>query len=112
MLAKRVKRAAKRHLDAVQSLLDRPDGHIPPGKPAADKPQGANYKQRRNEANQAKMAQQAAEKAEQERRKADALARLQAGARTATPALTRPALSRPPPLPPSFPPPPPRPTQP
>ena len=70
MAAKRVKRAAKRYLDAARARLEHPEQPPPRSKVAlrmADKLQRQRDKERRRLEVQAQMERQAAERAEMER---------------------------------------------
>lgn len=105
--AKRVKRAAKKQLESVQQRLAQPQGQQQqPGGPAGPHQLSSTEraalkwaeKQQRKEEQQQAAAQEVEAKAELERRKAEALARLQAanaGRQSQQQKLTRPGFSRP-----------------
>lgn len=117
LAAKRVKRAAKRHLDAVQQLLQDPEQEdqqpVPgatgwPAQSPEDKAAKAQLREQRRVEQAQRLVQEAEEKAQQQQKRAEALARLQASTASSQPVLQRPGLvrplARPPPPPPVQPP--------
>lgn len=111
LTAKRVKRAAKKHLDTVQQLLQDPGQQDQQPAPASpeDKAAKAQLREQRRVEQAQRLVQEAEEKAQQQKKRAEALARLQAvSTASSQPVLQRPGLvrplARPPPPPPVQPP--------